>query len=131
MIVDTSVWSLALRRKQPLSDAASTELARLIDQSEALIAGPIRQELLSGVATQSQFQLLRERFRPVTISNGIVGHDQRNTQCSLDQRTQACNAAYSRAEGMVRGRVRPLGHTTSQPRQANQMVRGIGFSPSR
>lgn len=62
VIVDTSVWSLALRRKQPLSDAASTELARLIDQSEALIAGPIRQELLSGVATQSQFQLLRERL---------------------------------------------------------------------
>ena len=62
VIVDTSVWSLALRRKPPLSDAATTELARLIDQSEALIAGPIRQELLSGVATQSQFQLLRERL---------------------------------------------------------------------
>ncbi len=62
VIVDTSVWSLALRRKQPLSDATSAELARLIDQGEALIAGPIRQELLSGVAAQAQFQLLRERL---------------------------------------------------------------------
>lgn len=62
MIVDTSVWSLALRRKQPASDAINAELARLIDEGEALIAGPIRQELLSGVAAQAQFQLLRERL---------------------------------------------------------------------
>ena len=62
VIVDTSVWSLALRRKQPASDAINAELARLIDEGEALIAGPIRQELLSGVAAQAQFQLLRERL---------------------------------------------------------------------
>jgi predicted nucleic acid-binding protein len=62
VIVDTSVWSLALRRRQPSSDATTAELARLIDEGEALIAGPIRQELLSGVATQAQFQLLRERL---------------------------------------------------------------------
>ena len=62
VIVDTSVWSLALRRKQPSSDATTAELARLIDEGEALIAGPIRQELLSGVAAQPQFQLLRERL---------------------------------------------------------------------
>ena len=66
VIVDTSVWSLAFRRrrKQPSSDPSTAELARLIDQGEALIAGPIRQELLSGVATQAQFKLLRERLEP-------------------------------------------------------------------
>ena len=53
VIVDTSVWSLALRRKQPASDAINAELARLIDEGEALIAGLIRQELLSGVAAQA------------------------------------------------------------------------------
>ncbi len=62
VIVDTSVWSLALRRRQPSSNATTTELARLIEAGEALIAGPIRQELLSGVAAHSQFQLLRERL---------------------------------------------------------------------
>jgi predicted nucleic acid-binding protein len=62
VIVDTSVWSLALRRRKPLPNAATAELTRLIDLGEALIAGPIRQELLSGVTTQAQFKLLRERL---------------------------------------------------------------------
>ena len=62
VIVDTSVWSLALRRKQPVSDAATIELARLIDAGDALIAGPIRQDLLSGIASQAQFKLVRERL---------------------------------------------------------------------
>lgn len=62
VIVDTSVWSLALRRKQPAPDATTAELARLIELGEALIAGPIRQELLSGITTQGQFKLLRERL---------------------------------------------------------------------
>lgn len=67
VIVDTSVWSLALRRKRrppPPSEASTAELARLIDHGEALIAGPIRQELLSGITTQAQFRLLRERLEP-------------------------------------------------------------------
>ena len=66
VIVDTSVWSLAFRRKrrQRSAEASTAELARLIDQGEALIAGPIRQELLSGVVTQAQFRLLRTRLEP-------------------------------------------------------------------
>ena len=57
VIVDTSVWSLALRRRrnQPNNDASIAELVRLIGEGEALIAGPIRQELLSGVASEEQF----------------------------------------------------------------------------
>ena len=62
VIVDTSVWSLALRRKQASTDAATAELTRLIDLGEAMIAGPIRQELLSGVVSQVQFKRLRERL---------------------------------------------------------------------
>ncbi len=64
VIVDTSVWSLALRR--PVApkdaDAVTVELRRLIDAGEALIAGPIRQELLSGIKDQQQFKVLRERL---------------------------------------------------------------------
>jgi predicted nucleic acid-binding protein len=61
-LVDTSVWSLALRRKQPAKGETTAELARLIDAGDALIAGPIRQELLSGITNAAQFQLLRERL---------------------------------------------------------------------
>lgn len=51
-----------LAPEDPPSDAATVELARLIDAGEALITGPIRQELLSGIATGLQFELLRERL---------------------------------------------------------------------
>ena len=65
VIVDTSVWSLALRRRRPAkfdADPVASELARLIDLGDAAIAGPIRQELLSGVTTPAQFETLRERL---------------------------------------------------------------------
>lgn len=63
VLVDTSVWSLALRRRAPAPDAAAAELARLIDAGDALIIGPIRQELLSGLTSAAQFKLLRERLQ--------------------------------------------------------------------
>ena len=83
VIVDTSVWSLALRRKrqQPSSEALTAELARLIDGGEALIAGPIRQELLSGVTTQAQFKLLRERLEPFPDLPIIAADYERAAMC--------------------------------------------------
>ena len=62
VIVDNSVWSLALRRRQPAADATTAELVRLIETGEAFIAGPIRQELLSGIAAATQFESLRARL---------------------------------------------------------------------
>jgi hypothetical protein len=62
-IVDTSVWSLALRRqRQPLSLEAD-ELAELIREGRAIIIGPVRQELLSGVKGTAAFQNLRQYLR--------------------------------------------------------------------
>lgn len=62
VIVDTPVWSLALRRPVAPQDAVTAELRRLIDAGDALIAGPIRQELLSGIKNQQQCKVLRERL---------------------------------------------------------------------
>lgn len=75
VLVDTSVWSLALRRpseKTPLPEVQ--ELARLIRDSRAGLIGPVRQEILSGVRTAAQFTKLRERLRffrdlPATTSD--------------------------------------------------------------
>jgi predicted nucleic acid-binding protein len=65
VLVDTSVWSLALRRSQ--AHASSTPyvaaLADLIRDGHALIIGPVRQELLSGVRTPAQAKTLRDRLR--------------------------------------------------------------------
>jgi len=67
VLVDTSVWSLALRRKaQDLSAgerSAVAELAELIKEGRARIIGLVRQELLSGIKTSGQFEKLRGILR--------------------------------------------------------------------
>jgi predicted nucleic acid-binding protein len=67
VLVDTSVWSLALRRKaQDLSAgerSAVAELAELIKEGRARIIGLVRQELLSGIKTSGQFERLRGILR--------------------------------------------------------------------
>ena len=64
VLVDTSMWSLALRRKaRDLSSRESLlvrELAELVRDGRARIIGLIRQELLSGIKTHSQFEALRK-----------------------------------------------------------------------
>jgi predicted nucleic acid-binding protein len=64
VLVDTSVWSLALRRRRVSPGPEAAELAALIREGLASIIGPIRQELLSGVPSDQQFQVLREYLRP-------------------------------------------------------------------
>jgi predicted nucleic acid-binding protein len=61
VLVDTSVWSLALRRNRVVSQEAE-ELKRLVEENRVEIIGPIRQEILSGVPNKTQFDLLREQL---------------------------------------------------------------------
>lgn len=63
VIVDTSVWSLALRRRRSPSAAEALELAELIREGRAGVVGPVRQELLSGVPDQRQYETLRDYLR--------------------------------------------------------------------
>jgi predicted nucleic acid-binding protein len=67
VLVDTSVWSLALRRKaKDLNEAERrlvAELAELIKEGRAQLLGFVRQELLSGVKTREQFEKLRTILR--------------------------------------------------------------------
>jgi len=58
VLVDTSVWSLALRRDKHVRNLEAEELRRLIAAHVVEIIGPIRQELLSGVRDQPQFDQL-------------------------------------------------------------------------
>ena len=66
VLVDTSVWSLALRRSGALAEEDRSlvdELQGLIDDVRVAMIGPIRQELLSGIPSQTQFEDLRERLQ--------------------------------------------------------------------
>ncbi|MBD2513522.1 PIN domain-containing protein [Nostoc sp. FACHB-973] len=64
VIVDTSVWSLALRRRTPPnSSPAITLLRNLITDDQAALLGVIRQEILSGIRSFEQFARLRDYLR--------------------------------------------------------------------
>jgi predicted nucleic acid-binding protein len=63
IIIDTSVWSLALRRQRRSSSPETRELAELVREGRAVMLGPVRQELLSGVRVDQQFETLRDHLR--------------------------------------------------------------------
>ena len=67
VLVDTSVWSLALRRKSEALSAAEkrivAELTELIGEGRVAMIGLVRQELLSGVKTAEQYEKLRAQLR--------------------------------------------------------------------
>ncbi len=64
VLVDTPIWSLALRRKKPSqNESLRAELGTLIQDGRVAIVGPIRQELLSGIKERPQFERLRDHLR--------------------------------------------------------------------
>ena len=67
VLVDTFVWSLALRRKQAdLSRGEQdlkTGLQELVQDGRAQIVGPVRQELLSGIRAEETFRKVRDALR--------------------------------------------------------------------
>ena len=63
VLVDTSVWSLALRRAKRADSTVSGELAELIGEGRVVMLGAVRQEVLSGMKIKAQFDQLREHLR--------------------------------------------------------------------
>jgi hypothetical protein len=81
VIVDTSVWSLMLRRRPPDLDRterrAVEELRDLIRDNRAVMLGAIRQEVLSGIRDRATFERLREYLRAFPDAAEVV--DDRET----------------------------------------------------
>jgi predicted nucleic acid-binding protein len=67
VLVDTPVWSLALRRRAPQLSGAqqglANALAELIREGRAQMLGSIRQELLSGIRDEALFKKIRDYMR--------------------------------------------------------------------
>jgi len=63
VLVDTSVWSLSLRRKHeslnPTERRLVSELTELVREGRVRILGLVRQELLSGIKTLERYETLR------------------------------------------------------------------------
>jgi len=62
ILIDTCIWSLALRHNGEES-AHIAELQNLILDNRVQMIGPVRQELLSGIRKDAQFQNLENRLR--------------------------------------------------------------------
>ena len=60
VIVDSSIWSLALRRGNQPDKSILVELETLISDYRVQLIGPIRQELLSGIKSDEQFNKLKQ-----------------------------------------------------------------------
>jgi len=63
ILVDTCIWSLALRRYIPQDIPEIKELSELIREQRVLFLGVVRQEILSGIREESQFIRLRDLLR--------------------------------------------------------------------
>lgn len=67
LLVDTPVWSLALRRKARERShhewALVQRLAGFVGQGRAQMIGTVRQELLAGIREEAQFLRLRDARR--------------------------------------------------------------------
>lgn len=62
VLVDTSVWSEALRRAKTVESDVVREFRSLILEHRVDIIGPIRQEVLSGIREDAQFEKLKKHL---------------------------------------------------------------------
>lgn len=88
VLVDTSVWSLALRRSKSENGPEAAELAALVDEGRVVMIGAIRQELLSGIRVASAFQRLRDQLRAFPDLPLIAGDHEEAADCFNRCRTR-------------------------------------------
>ena len=64
ILVDTSVWSLALRKKDKTIEEESvvSYFTDIIRDLKMVIIGPIRQEILSGISDKIRFEDLKRKI---------------------------------------------------------------------
>jgi len=62
VLVDTPIWSSALRKSGKSHPSARNMLSTLIRFRGVVMLGPIRQEILSGVKDKTQFETLRQEL---------------------------------------------------------------------
>lgn len=84
ILVDTPIWSLALRRRSRALKADEAghvrEWERLVRAGNAHLIGPIRHELLSGVRDNRAWERLRAALRPFPDLPITTDHYERAAQ---------------------------------------------------
>ena len=62
VLVDTPIWSYALRSQEKKYQSEVDALTSLIRYQRAVIIGPIRQEILSGYSDLRKYRIIKEKL---------------------------------------------------------------------
>jgi len=77
VLVDTTIWSLALRRRAhqlaPAEERLVAEWADLVTSGRALLTGPVQQEVLSGIRSNEVFEALHEKLSAFRYLESLPG----------------------------------------------------------
>lgn len=68
-LVDTSVWILVFRRKQPL------DLTKILDFDEIVTCLPVVQEVLRGIRDERPFRVAKESMRSLPTLDDPLGFE--------------------------------------------------------
>lgn len=97
ILIDTPVWSVALRRSREHLGAREVRLKQLwyeiVDDGGAQLLGPVRQELLSGLREEAQFQRLRSYLRDFPDTPLVMEDYEEAAQASNQCRTSGIAAS--------------------------------------
>ncbi len=63
VVVDTPIWSYALRSEREGYELHVQEFETLISDQRVVMLGPVRQEVLSGYSNKSRFDKLNNKLR--------------------------------------------------------------------
>jgi predicted nucleic acid-binding protein len=103
VLVDTCVWSLALRRTKidlnPQQHQTVKALEETISEGRTRLLGVVRQELLSGIRHRSQFDQLANALRSFDdVELGIGDYDE---AAAMDNRCRSAGLAGSTTDFLI------------------------------
>ena len=103
VLVDTPVWSLALRRR--VVDLSQPELRltqrlnELVREGRVQLLGTTRQEVLSGIREETQFQRIRVHLRP--FEDVMLVADDYEEAARMSNRCKRSGIASSAADMLI------------------------------
>jgi predicted nucleic acid-binding protein len=103
VLVDTTVWSLALRRRAAdVSEYEKRHVARfyeLVRESQIQLLGATRQEILSGIREESHFQRIREYLR--AFDNVLTSVEDYEEAARMSNRCKRAGIATSPTDMLI------------------------------
>jgi predicted nucleic acid-binding protein len=103
VLVDTPVWSLALRRRVVNLSGAELRLTQrlneLIREGRVQLLGTTRQEVLSGIREETQFQRIRVHLR--SFEDVMLAADDYEEAARMSNRCRRSGIASSAADMLI------------------------------